>query len=263
MANHHLAELRSRRTEVTTWPNIFALITLFLMGCGPEPSQNEAPPSQPSPQETPPTSSTPSVSTPPPPPEPSVMDRQLATFDAIIAQANGSREPSKDTFCATEVPTQYPKKHPLRVELQARQFICEQPQKVQSWTIRGEHKPTQFTKAQLTLRVLDSKSDMQTIRQKAKNRFGKGRTTFTDGGISWCYSMVVWHEAHLWTLSYPCGSGKYVKWVQEVQRQLFHSGEPDEGVVGIMGTHGGWTWLVNEKSERVILSGPKTSSESQ
>jgi len=95
---------------------------------------------------------------------------------------------------------------------------------------------------------------MQAIRQTAMSRFGKGRTSFPDGAISWCYAVVVWQEAHIWTLSYGCAGGKGVDWVQAVQREIIQHGHADREVVGMVGSHSGWSWLIDATGERVILA---------
>jgi hypothetical protein len=126
--------------------------------------------------------------------------------------------------------------------------LCAGSSRKGAWLL-SEMKATggETVSATLTLRAYDNDAAAQRARRVSIARMGSKRVMVPGGAPSWCYADAIWADTSLWTLEYGCHvSIAHVPELQAVQEALRAMGEPSHGAIGVVGSHSGHGWLIDE-----------------
>lgn len=180
----------------------------------------------------------------------------LAAVDAILAPAKAQRvEPKKSErgdmgrFVCEGEPGREP-------GAENRDFFCNGTSLVGRWTLKDLRADGgSLVSADLEVRKFLSPEQARAAKQTALERYGgKDPVSIYEGAISWCYLDVFWTEDLVFSLWYGCWiSLGHVKTLKAVRSELLKVSEPfdDTKVIGIAGSHSGWTSLVDSQGEKL------------
>lgn len=179
----------------------------------------------------------------------------LAALDRILADHGGARAPIADprrAFCAVDGLTPGGAKPVVA----PRAFLCRGTEDLGDWDLKGlRANPGEPISAYLGLRRFPSPAAARSARENAIARYGAGSAFLEEGAIGWCYADVVWQGDLVWTLEYACMMDNLsnLDSLAAVRRLLLSAGDPTHGAVGMRASSGGWTWLTDAASQKVVV----------